>query len=238
MTGGPHLLIETSGRGGFVGLVCDRTVIRSAMLDESRRHARDLAEKVRQLFDLEKLKPSSTKNVIVSLGPGSYTGLRVGLASAKAFAYAIGCPLAAVPTFDAIANRTPEGIDRIDVIADGLQGFVYIQSFQRGFDWQPSSELRIARARDCWIAGLTPGGTVTGPGVAVHNAVIPLFVQRVPLELRSPTPESLWQASTKLEPMSRGELFHLEPLYLRGSSAEEKQKAQSVSAAIASARVS
>jgi len=233
-----HLLIETSGRAGFVGLVREGRVVQSAALDEARRHARDLAEKVRQLFDAESCQPGSVKGLVISLGPGSYTGLRVGLASAKAFAYAVGCPLVAVATFHAIANRIPDGLDGVEVVADGLQGFAYVQKFQRrGGDPEPVSELQIVKASD-WIATLSTDATVSGPGVETFDPILPSEVQRLPIELRMATLESLWQASTKIAPVSRKELFRLEPLYLRGSSAEEKRKAQSASAAMASARVS
>lgn len=237
MTNGIHLLIETSGRRGFVGLVHGGVVAQASVLDETRRHARDLAENVRQLFDNEKIKPATIVSVIVSLGPGSYTGLRVGLASAKALAYAVDVRLVGVPTFHAIANRTPPGVDRVTVITDALQGLIYVQNFRRNVDWEPIGGLRIENAKQ-WAARLTSADIVTGPGVAMHNEIIPQSVVRLPEELRTATIESLWLASMKLQPLSREELFRLEPLYLRGSSAEEKRKAQSVNAAIASARVS
>ncbi len=69
--------------------------------------------------------------VLVSRGPGSYTGLRVGIMSAKTFAYATGCALIAVDTFAAIALQAPESVARVDVLADAQQDKVYVQSFAR-----------------------------------------------------------------------------------------------------------
>src|SRR5438034_42231 len=82
-------------------------------------------------------------------GPGSYTGLRVGLMSAKALAYATGCELRAVDTFAAIAHQSPAEAPSVWVIADALQGQVYRQRFTRSADgWSAADELRIEPAED------------------------------------------------------------------------------------------
>jgi tRNA threonylcarbamoyladenosine biosynthesis protein TsaB len=239
-----HLLIETSGRGGFVGLIREDRHVQSAWLDESRKHARDLAAQVRAILQAESLSPTSIASVRVSLGPGSYTGLRVGLASAKAFAYAVGCDLIAVPTFHAIvdslslAGRASDGgqhdpslarpANVIEVIADGLQGLVYAQRFQRQNGvWQNISELTIQPAAQ-WTTTLASVDLVIGPGVAIHQGVDDSILR--------PTPIGLWLASQRCKPLTKDELFAIEPLYLRGSSAEEKKKAQSVNASMASER--
>ena len=100
------LLLETSGRSCHLGLAPGDAIVASQRLDEPRRLARDLANVVRSMLHEQRLQPRELAGVIVSIGPGSYTGLRVGIASAKAFAYAAGCPLIAVPTFAAIALQS------------------------------------------------------------------------------------------------------------------------------------
>ena len=114
------LLLETSGRGGRIGVAVAGRVVRSANLDAARRHNRDLAPAVAALLPSDGLT-----GVMVSVGPGSYTGLRVGVMSAKALAYATGCRLVAVPTFHTIAEQTPPEATTVEVIADALQGQVY-----------------------------------------------------------------------------------------------------------------
>jgi tRNA threonylcarbamoyladenosine biosynthesis protein TsaB len=218
------LVIETSGRVGQVGLARGEAVVRSARLDPARRHARDLAAAADGLLTAEGIAPRGLTGVMVSIGPGGYTGLRVGVMSAKALAYATGCRLVAVPTFAAITGRVADGFDIVDVIADALQGQVYAQRFaRRGDGWVAADELRIEPVGG-WAARLGDGTAVTGPGVAVHDAQIPAAVPRVPAELREPTVESLWRAGRPIRPATREELFRMEPLYLRGSSAEEKAK--------------
>lgn len=231
------MLIETSGRVGQIALARDGALLARARLDESRRHARDLAAAVQARFQAEKLVPADCTGVIVGLGPGSYTGLRVGLASAKAFAYALNCPLVAVPTFRAIVAGLPAAVTEVEIIADGLQGVVYAERFRRGNDgWESLLPLALMPVAE-WAARLRGGDCVTGPGLGVHAAAVPPGVEQLAEEFRLPTLAGLLQAAAGTRPCTREELFNIEPLYLRGSSAEEKLKAQSVNAAIASERV-
>lgn len=214
------LIVETSGRAGAVGLARAGAVVRTHALDEARRHARDLAAAAGGLLDAEGLRPADVNGVMVSVGPGSYTGLRVGVMSAKAFAYAAGCRLVAVPTFHAIARQAPAEARHIWVIADALQGMIYLQRFTRpadGADPVPANELLIdgadavAPPAEAWL---------TGPGAHLVAGRV------VPEADRLPTVESVYRVGLTLPPLTRDELFRLEPLYLRGSSAEEKRKSE------------
>ena len=85
------LIIETAGRVGQVALTAGDAVVREARLGEGRRRASDLALIVDRLLKEQGWAARDLTAVVVGLGPGSYTGLRVGLASAKTLAYATGC---------------------------------------------------------------------------------------------------------------------------------------------------
>src|SRR5215470_17676078 len=96
-TDNPRLLIiETSGRPGRVALAVGESLLAAVQLEEVRRHARDLAPTVAELLRGQGWKPRDLQGVIIGLGPGSYTGLRVGVISAKVLCYAVGCPLVGV----------------------------------------------------------------------------------------------------------------------------------------------
>jgi tRNA threonylcarbamoyladenosine biosynthesis protein TsaB len=221
----PWLILETSGRRGLVGLARGGRVVRSAGLDETRRHARDLAATIDAVLKEESLGPRDLFGVMVGIGPGSYTGLRVGVASAKVLAYAVGCRLVAVPTFGAIVERVPAEYAAADVIGDALQGQVYVQRFARTpTGWTAADDLRIEPVT-AWLERRLPGAVVTGPGLAAYDGIIPEPVGRVSADLRSPTVEAVFAAGSRIAPLGRDDVFRLEPLYLRGSSAEEKAKA-------------
>jgi tRNA threonylcarbamoyladenosine biosynthesis protein TsaB len=218
------LILETSGRVAKIGLVRGGAVVHAVELSDTRRHARDLAPTVKVMLDAESLAPAALTGIVASRGPGSYTGLRVGLMSAKALAYATGCKLVAVETFAAIAEQTPAEAERLWVIADALQSQIYLQRFDRGAGgWTPADELRIARVED-WLNWAAPGTWISGPGVNVYADRLPKECRLVPEADREPRVESVFAVGSRLPALSRAELFALEPLYLRGSSAEEKAK--------------
>lgn len=218
----PWVILETSGRGGRVGLAVGGVVVGAADLDAGKRHNRDLVPAIAALLGDAGVPAKQLHGVMVGVGPGSFTGLRVGLMTAKALAYATGCRLVAVPTFAAIAEQTPAGVAEVDVISDGLQGHVYAQKFRRtGEVWEAADELRIEPASE-WAGRLADGAWVTGPGLDVADSVVPAGVNRVPPADRVARVGSVFAVGLRLPPATRDEMLRLEPLYLRPSSAEEK----------------
>ncbi len=171
-------------------------------------------------------KPRDVHAVAVSRGPGSYTGLRVGIMSAKAFAYATGCVVLGLETFAAVAVHAPAAAARLDVLADAQQDKVYVQSFGReGESWQPLTPLAIRPFAE-WLKGREPTAWVTGPGLHKWESKLPAEVPRVESEKWEPAPESLLRlALARYTAGERDDLWALEPLYLRPSSAEEQWQA-------------
>lgn len=226
----PRLLIlETSGRTGRVALALgDALFCGERRLDEARRHARDLAPAVAQLLAEQGWRPGDVQAAIVSRGPGSYTGLRVGIMSAKTFAYATGCALIAVETFAAIALQAPAGVRRVDVLADAQQDKIYVQPFARREDgWHPQADLAIRPFAD-WLAARDTDAAITGPGLRKWAARLPAEVPLLDANLWEPQAASLLQIGlARYLAGERDDPWMLEPLYLRPSSAEEQWRARS-----------
>jgi tRNA threonylcarbamoyladenosine biosynthesis protein TsaB len=219
----PRLLIlETSLRVGQVALAAGEAIVGARTLDESRRHARDLTPAIQLLLAEQKWRARELDGVIVSRGPGSYTGLRVGIMSAKTLSYATGCALLAIDTFDAIAAcgqpfATPQAAN-LDVIADAQQGKIYAQRF--GTHPEPLTILPF----EMWLeSALAWHVAVTGPGLELYASRLPAELHVLPAAVWFPTAASLLQLG--LERFRKGERddpLAVEPLYLRASSAEEK----------------
>lgn len=220
MTAEPRLLIlETSGRVGQVALARGAVVLERRQLDEARRHARDLAPSVADLLARAGWRPRDLDGVVVSRGPGSYTGLRVGLMAAKTLAYAVDLTLLAVDTFAAIAVQVPDQAQRLHVVADAQQNKLYAQRFERS---RATGELTIVPFQE-WLATLQPGDWVSGPGLRNQEQRLPSFVQVAAPNLRDPQPESLLKIGlARWQRGERDDFWTLEPLYLRPSAAEEK----------------
>ena len=217
------LILETSSRIGQVALALGDQVRGVRQLEEARRHTRDLAPATAVLLAEQGWRPRDIQAVIVSRGPGSYTGLRVGIMSAKTLAYATGCALLAVDTFAALALQAPSSAPRVDVLADAQQDKVYVQSFVRAAEgWQPSMELAIRRFAD-WLAAHEPSAWVTGPGLLKWATHLSAEVPKVDASLWEPQPASLLRIGlARYRAGERDDPWMLEPLYLRPSSAEEQ----------------
>jgi tRNA threonylcarbamoyladenosine biosynthesis protein TsaB len=216
------LILETSGRVGRVAVALGPDLGEVRTLDETRRHARDLAPAVAALCKARGWAVRDLDGVIASIGPGSYTGLRVGLMSAKALAFATGCRLIGVQTFAAIARQSPSGVDRVAVIADAQQQHVYAQVWQRtGDGWSAIAPLAIRPFAD-WLANLHEGVWVSGPAVRLYESQFTDRNPRVPAEFREALPESLLELGLLRWRAGEADDVHaLEPLYLRPSNAEE-----------------
>ncbi|MCM1310055.1 MAG: tRNA (adenosine(37)-N6)-threonylcarbamoyltransferase complex dimerization subunit type 1 TsaB [Bacteroides sp.] len=97
--------IETSTEACSVALTGDCTLLANFEERSGRRHAELLSGFIKQAIDAAKEQERTIDAVAVSIGPGSYTGLRIGLSEAKGLAYALGVPLIGVPTLQIMATN-------------------------------------------------------------------------------------------------------------------------------------
>jgi tRNA threonylcarbamoyladenosine biosynthesis protein TsaB len=219
------LILETSGRVGRVALAHGAKIVAEQTLDEMRRHARDLAPTVAELCRQCGWRVRDLEAVLVSRGPGSYTGLRVGIMSAKTLAYATGCTLLAIDTFAAIARQAPPEAHQLHVLADAQQQKIYVQSWERSNSgWRSTATLTVRPIAE-WLADLTPGTWVTGPGLRACESQLAPETPRVSEEKREARPTALLEIG--LEHWRTGkadDFWALEPLYLRPSNAEKNWK--------------
>ncbi|MFO0811803.1 MAG: tRNA (adenosine(37)-N6)-threonylcarbamoyltransferase complex dimerization subunit type 1 TsaB [Gemmatales bacterium] len=216
------LLLETSGTVGRLGLANDAEVLADAMLDRGQRHARDLMPRCQELFVHQGWQPRDVDAIAVSMGPGSYTGLRVGVMTAKTLAYALSKPLLAIPTFSILAQQcyaVDPDLSTLQVIGDGQQDRVYVQRYTSHTE---ASNL-VIESGDAWRASLVAGETVTGPGLVVQQAQLPSHVRVLPEAVWHPQlPAMLALAARSFKLQQFADPFSLEPLYLRVSAAEEQ----------------
>lgn len=97
------LLLETATQVCSVALVRDGEKLAERNSDEPNAHSSRLAVYINEIFEEVGGKAGMLDAVCVSSGPGSYTGLRIGVSSAKGLSYALGIPLLAVPTLESMA---------------------------------------------------------------------------------------------------------------------------------------
>lgn len=97
------LSLETSTQACSVALHQKEIVLASRQINTPRSAASKLAVMIREVLAEANSKPSDLKAIVVASGPGSYTGLRIGVATAKGFCYALKIPLIAINTLDLLA---------------------------------------------------------------------------------------------------------------------------------------
>lgn len=110
------LHISTAEETASVCISDDRAVLGEAINDNQKDHAAWIHGAIRDLADKAGLSMQNIDAVSVSIGPGSYTGLRVGLSAAKGFCYALNIPLITIGTLKIIAYAGIEKHKTADII--------------------------------------------------------------------------------------------------------------------------
>jgi tRNA threonylcarbamoyladenosine biosynthesis protein TsaB len=217
------LAIETVGTTGTVALLERDLVLAELALDRALRSAQSLAPGIEQVLEQARWRATDVQLVAVASGPGSFTGLRIGVTTAKVFAYATACQVIGVSTMAAIASRVPGDVPRLSVIVDAHRDELFVADFCRAGDELVGHETtRIERA-ERWIAELSPGAVVSGPGLAKYAARLGAQTVQVDSRLWAPTAAAVgrlgWRAFVAGE---RTSPFELVPQYVRRTAAEEK----------------
>ncbi len=225
------LALDTSTDHAILALMDRLGRFRTATLDAGRRHGRDLIPGVKALLASSEVSPTELEVIAVGLGPGSYTGTRVGVTAAKTLAYATGAALIGLDSLHAIGRNAPADASQVWAIADAQRGELYVSELGRPAPGRPLTPLaatRVERLTD-WLARLEPGSVVLGPALAVprvRSAIAPAFLP--PAEGGNhPRGETLLElARDAMAAGRRDDPWLLEPLYLRRSAAEDQWDAR------------
>ena len=146
------LLIETSTALCSVALAVDGKIAATRESDQPRAHAAMTAPFIKWLLDDAGMLASDLDAVCVSAGPGSYTGLRVGVSTAKGICFAAGVPLLAVGTLDVLVQQArdnglvPEGCRYVIPLLDARRMEVYTAVFSPGGQRLTEVEPRVIDA--------------------------------------------------------------------------------------------
>ena len=155
------LALETSDKIGSVAAIADGNPLAELILDRRQRSAQSLLPAVDSLLKQVGWRPADVQLVGVSIGSGSFTGLRVGVTAAKVFAYAVGAEVLGVNTSEAIAaNCADTSCNEVSVVIDAQRGELVVQSFVRQADgaFAPAGAEELLDA-DVWLARLEAVGS-------------------------------------------------------------------------------
>jgi len=223
------LAVETSGRVGSIALSEDGRILAEEQFAHGLMHAAQIVAIIDRLCRQQGWGAKDVHELYVSAGPGSFTGLRIGITLAKTMALATGVKLVAVPTVRVLAENAPAEARNVIIVLDAKRDQIFTARFERvGDEWAEregahldSLSAMIERSpRPVWLLG---------EGIPYHRK----FIADDPSVIV--TEEDRWRARAAAvakigrEMAQQGQFadpFTLTPIYIRPPEAEEKYKAQ------------
>ena len=143
------LLIETSTEVCSVAMAVDGKIAAEREIKEHKAHARVISRFIQEVLEEAKLEVSDCSAIVVSEGPGSYTGLRVGVSVAKGICYGASIPLIAIGSLELIARLalekigTPDSPFKIVPMIDARRMEVYTAIFDNNYKQLTKTEAHI-----------------------------------------------------------------------------------------------
>jgi tRNA threonylcarbamoyladenosine biosynthesis protein TsaB len=233
------LAFDTSGFAGSAALLDGPFVLAERRLDPERRSAQTLAPTLAAVLAEAGISASQIDLVATTVGPGSFTGLRVGVTTAKTFAYAANAEVIGVSTLEAIAMQLPISMDirhprEIHAVLNAQRNELFVGRFRAEAIGQEypdlAGQLVFPRAAadsivpaEAWLASLPPNAVVAGTGLERLRDRLPNTVMVAPQPLWEPSAAMVGRLAFRdYEKGRRDDLWKLAPVYLRPSAAEEK----------------
>jgi len=213
--------LDTASEQGSIALAQDESPVSEIVFPAALKQGEKLLPMVDAILKFEDVKLSDLELLAVSMGPGSFTGLRIGIATAKGLARALQIPVVGVPSCDAYARAVDFWEGPVWVLLPDRRDWVYYAGYekhQQVVPVQAASLEDFLKATEEIGAGGHPQALFVGPAVERYRER--LVVQRkrsvmasAPLNRPSGL-EIAWLGWEKYRQSRRNELQELEPFYL------------------------
>jgi len=221
--------IETSTTQGGVALVGEEGLVSEYTLNVEATHSERVLPAIDRMLQDAGIPLEALGGLAVGIGPGSFTGLRIGLSTAKGLAYATGLPVAAVPTLEAMAWVLPEARLPICPVLDARKQEVYAALFQHGPDGLSRLMEDTALAPEALADRIRKPTLFLGDGLRTYGDLLHRLLgdrfRLPPLAQRGPRAACV--AELGRQRLLRGEresVAQLVPSYLRASEAELRRQ--------------
>ena len=221
------LAIDTSTQVSSVAVASKECLEAELTMQAKLTHSETLLPHIQEALAMASVKKEDLEGIAVSMGPGSFTGLRIGLATAKAMAYALKIPLIGVPTLRALAFHFPIAGLQLLPLMDAQKGNSYVEQYA----WEhgrliQKSKVRILSVPELlsWAEELPDTVMLLGDVVAKRlegKVRLPMNVVLAPPRLRMPRAANVAACGWELlQNGAVGNLMDMEPVYIRRSEAE------------------
>lgn len=221
------LAMDTATVVSSVAVATEDRVVAELTAETRFTHSETLVENIEEVMRLADVKREELSAVAVSLGPGSFTGLRIGLAAAKAIAYALSIPLVGVPTLEVLAAAFPSPGAIVAPLIDAQKGNGYFALYR----WTENGlvcerDVAVASPQEIADTIVMEQGPVTVAGdfarkLAAKGIELPKNATLAPLT--HIMPRAALVAARAVVRLQNGEgksPMDLEPIYVRRSEAE------------------
>jgi tRNA threonylcarbamoyl adenosine modification protein YeaZ len=237
-----HLAFDTATKWGRFALAEEGRVLAYRPVNISGSYADALLPVIEQVLEEAGRDRRDLGAIGVTVGPGSFTGVRIGVATAKGLAYGLGCELVGVSSLAAMAGALLAENPAAEVAVpalDARRGEIFCGVYGRDGHWVRALVEPAAAAPDLWwqrLRGAVPdlddpayGGDGTGLLLGLGDSLRPELVRRGEPVLRRWTSAHPATARALALAMGSGQLpsahpFTLVPEYMRVSDAEVKRK--------------
>ncbi len=211
--------IEAATRVASVAVVSDEKILAEISQEAKLTHSETLLPQIEQVLKIANVEKIDA--VAVSIGPGSFTGLRIGLATAKALSYAWQVKIIGVPTLQAISYHFPTNNAVIIPMLDAQKNRAYFQKFK---SCKPLSEIEVKNIDEIVASAGEIDSEVflCGEVLSKIKVDLPPNVKIAPINCKMPRAVNVAMCGKDL--IDAGEIsnvMNIEPLYIRRSEAEE-----------------
>ena len=209
------LAIEASGKNITIALAAEKQSL-ELLINRGFKHAETLMPSVESLMKLAGIEPGELDLVACSAGPGSFTALRIGMATAKGIARGADCLLKSVPTLPLLASGREHWPGIVVPVMDARKGRVYAAAFKNGKRIREDSDINLNE----FLNNLPQNEKilVTGPDALIAEEIREVTVDPLFSSARG---LALVEQALKLLEKDGPDPSDMGPLYLRLSEAEE-----------------
>ena len=226
------LAIETSTPVGSIALVEGPLLKAQNILNISATHNQRLLPGIEKILTDAGWSLAGLDGFAVSIGPGSFTGLRIGLSIIKGLAWSTGKPLAGIPTLDALAGNVSFTPHQVCPILDARKGEIYTALYRRGDGGIPQRITSYLAIKPEELLNLIGEKTIV-----IGDGLLPFgdYLERELGDLLVQAPPHLnvvhassvgWLGWLRLRSGRYEDVSKITPLYIRSSEAELKSKSK------------
>jgi tRNA threonylcarbamoyladenosine biosynthesis protein TsaB len=214
------LALDTATEKGSLALMTEDQVLLESSLESPNAYLTSLMPEVAAILRNAGKEVKEVTAVAVSAGPGNFTGLRIGLATAKTLAWSLQCPLVPVPTLEVLAAQVPFHSDPVGVVMDAKRGEIFWGRYWCPDEWPRLLEGPLRSPVVDLPARVSQPLRLTGPGLDAHRDAL---TKLLPPEIAWAPPEQWYPRASTLARLARRRLeqgltvnpAQLVPTYLR-----------------------